>query len=69
MGWFDFPREEEKGPQEATEGRSEALEASPVVSSRQLSEAAKWALNNRDAAKYDQDGNPVELSHWFGHDR
>lgn len=29
-----------------------------------LSAAQKWAIDNPDAAKYDNDGNPVDRSHW-----
>lgn len=29
-----------------------------------LSAAQKWALKNPDNAKFDNDGNPVPLSHW-----
>ena len=29
-----------------------------------LSPQMKWALENPDNAKYDNDGNPVDSSHW-----
>lgn len=48
--------------------------ASPVVS-RQIAQAAEpvtssawsWALKNPEMSKYDNDGNPVDMTHWMGH--
>lgn len=34
-----------------------------------LPDAAKWAAKNPENAAYDQDGNPVDFSHWLGHDK
>jgi hypothetical protein len=33
-----------------------------------LSAAQKWALQNPEMAKYDNDGNPVTFDHWAGKD-
>lgn len=34
-----------------------------------LPPAAKWAAKNPDNAAFDQDGNPVDFTHWMGHDK
>ena len=46
-----------------------------TVLSKQIAKAAKpeyksdwgWALKNPEMSKYDNDGNPVDMTHWMGH--
>lgn len=55
-------------------GKGPKKEVHPVAS-RQIAEAAKpvdnsawnWALKNQEMSKYDNDGNPVDMTHWMGH--
>jgi hypothetical protein len=34
------------------------------LNSKQWPSSAVWAIKNPDMAKYDNDGNPVDPSHW-----
>jgi hypothetical protein len=57
-------RDAELAKQGTTAGQ-EAAKRLSSLSKAQLSSSARWALENPDNARYDNDGNPKKISDWF----
>lgn len=51
---------------QGTTAGQEAAKRASNLSKPQMSSAARWALQNPDNARYDNDGNPVTFDHWMG---
>ncbi len=47
-----------------TTAGKEAAKRNKNLNTTQWPESAKWAAKNPDLAAYDNDGNPVNPSHW-----
>lgn len=59
-----------KSESSKTLSRAQQAAASPVHPEHEAAPASAWdwAMANPQAAAYDNDGNPVPMSHWAGKD-
>jgi hypothetical protein len=66
-------RDADLAKQGTTAGQVQAARSAAMSKAQadfaRLPAAGKWAAQNPDNAKYDQDGNPVDFTHWLGNDR
>lgn len=65
MGQFDrWAGRQIRKSQRAKKYKETQPQGNSNLNSKQWPSSAVWAVKNPDLAKYDNDGNPVDPSHW-----